>query len=98
MSITQLQTKFIAADELNSLMIFVDYTEMTKAFDLIKKNGYFAKIIQTPKEIFSASSLSIAVKNTDLENIQKQFELESVKPLKSIVLKRCALDYLFRSF
>ena len=93
-----MQTKFIAADELNSLMIFVDYTEMTRAFDLIKKKGYFAKIIKTPKEFFSASSLSIAVRNTDLKEIQKQFERESVKPLKSVVLKRCALDYLFRSF
>ncbi len=93
-----MQTKFIAADELNSLMIFVNYSEMTKAFDLIKKRGYFAKIIQTPKEVFSASSLSIAVKNTDLEEIQKDFERESVKPLKSVVLKRCALDYLFRSY
>ena len=79
-------------------MIFVNYSEMTKAFDLIKKRGYFAKIIQTPKEVFSASSLSIAVKNTDLEEIQKDFERESVKPLKSVVLKRCALDYLFRSY
>ena len=93
-----MQTKFIAADELNSLMVFVDYSEMTKAFDIIKKSGFFAKIIQTPKEVFSASSLSIAVKNTDLEQIQKQFERESVKPLKSVVLKRCALDYLFRTF
>ena len=79
-------------------MVFVDYKEMTKAFELIKKSGCFAKIIQTPKEVFSASSLSIAVKNTDLEKIQKKFEQESVKPLKSVVLKKCALDYLFRSF
>ncbi len=93
-----MQTKFIAADELNSLMIFVNYSEMTKAFELIKKRGYFAKIIQTPKEVFSASSLSIAVKNTDLKEIEKDFEQASVKPLKSVVLKRCALDYLFRSF
>ncbi len=79
-------------------MVFVDYHQMDKAFKLIKKKGYFAKIIQTPREVFAASSLSIAVRNTDLNKIEEEFERESICPIKSIVLKRCALDYLFRFY
>lgn len=79
-------------------MIFVDYQQMDKAFQLVRKKGYFAKIIQTPREVFAASSLSIAVRNADLTKIEEEFERESICPIKSIVLKRCALDYLFRSY
>jgi len=92
-----LQTKLIAADELDALMVFVDYKEMNRAFALIKGKGCFAKIITTPKKVFAASSLSIAVREKDLKVIKKEFEATGITPIKSVLLKQCALDFQFQS-
>jgi hypothetical protein len=93
-----LETRFIAADELDSLFVFVDYHEMNRAFELVKKGGHFAKIIKTPEEVFAATSLSIAVRNCDLDSIRASFVKEQIIPMKTITLKKCALDYLFNSY
>jgi len=93
-----LETRFIAADELDSLIVFVNYHEMNRAFELVKKGGHFARIIRTPEEIFAATSLSIAVRNEDLDAIQSVFEREQVMPMKTVRLQKCALDYLFNSY
>jgi hypothetical protein len=93
-----LETRFIAADELDSLIVFVNYHTMNKAFELVKRGGHFARIIKTPEAVFAATSLSIAVRNCDLESIQSKFEKEQIIPIKTVTLKRCALDYLFNSY
>ncbi len=83
--------------ELNALFVFCDIRDITDAFEAIKKMQFFAKIIPTPKDVFPAESLSIAVKKEDLEVLSDKLLELKIKPIKTVSLERCVFAYTFGS-
>jgi hypothetical protein len=65
------------------------------AFEAIRKMQYFAKIVTTPKSIFPADSLSVAVKKKELEIIGEKLTERGIAPLKTVSLERCVFSYLY---
>jgi len=88
-------TKFYSTDELNVLFVFVDYSQTLGAVDLLKENRVFSKIVPTPKNVFSAASLAIVIRDVDLEKTNILFEENNITPIKTIVSPECVLSYNF---
>jgi len=79
--------------ELNALFIFCDIQEITEAFEAIKKMRFFAKIVPTPKDVFPAKSLSIAVKKEDLGILSDKLQELKIVPIKSVTFEKCVFSY-----
>lgn len=88
-------TKCNTTHELDALFVFCDYQQTMNAFEEIKKHQFFAKIIPTPKEIFPAESLSIAVKKEDFDAISTKLAESKITPIKTVILKKCVLSYFY---
>lgn len=77
--------------------MFCDIRDMTEAFEAIKKMQFFAKIIPTPKDVFPAESLSIAVKKEDIGILSDKLQELKIKPIKTVSLEKCVFSYTYGS-
>ncbi len=89
--------RFYSTDELNVLLIFVDYLQTIHAQESIQSMRLFSKTVPAPKSLFPANSLGIAVRKQDLETILETLQNKGINPLKCLESDQCVLSHFFQT-
>ncbi len=91
-----MRERFHSTDDLNVLIVFVDYKQTMESLDLLQKASIFSKLIPTPREVLAAASLSIALRDRDLSLADQLFQSNGIVPLKVEIREHCVLSYGFQ--